>query len=745
MAPSSRPFVARYACALVSVALALSGRLALDPVLGSRYPFATIFFAIMVTAFYGGARPALVAVVVGGLGADVLLLPPRGQLFLDNEELIGLALYMVTGAGIAWLGGSMHAARHRAEASAAAIHRQATLIDQCYDAVLAWQWGGPITLWNKGAERLYGYPSEAGLGRVCTDLLRTTAAVGLATVLEVLEREGFWEGELEHVAQNGATRVVESRMVLVRDGQRAYVLEVDRDISERKKAHAALLEARELLESRVVARTADLAASEERSRQVLEGVPTGVIAVNARGDIVLVNSRIEQQFGYARDEMIGQPVDLLLPEPLGGEHWTGFVAATETRVINPGDELRGRRKDGSEIPLEIGLSPVTLADERLVLCSTVDISKRKRSEALRREASTVLEMFHLMIDSIKDYAIVRLDPAGRIVTWNPGAHEINGYNSEEILGRSVALFYPPEAQATAQGHMAIAASRGRVDYESWHMRKDGTRFWASIVITAIRDPHTAEPLGFVKVTRDLTERKRAEDSKTAALAENTVLLQEVHHRVKNNLQMIASLLNLQMRQIKDARARAVVLEAQTRVRAIALLHEILYQSGDLGHVPMREYVDKFVAAVRRTYRPCRRIVSQVADIHLPVDVAVPCGLIMNELVTNALKHGFGDARISERDEIRIDLQKQDDNTITMSVTDNGHGLPGTVDPTADATMGLSLVRDLSIQLRGQTVFVSGDGVRGTLTFQHPRPAEPASPHGVHADDATGGRDSAAPG
>jgi len=160
---------------------------------------------------------------------------------------------------------------------------------------------------------------------------------------------------------------------------------------------------------------------------------------------------------------------------------------------------------------------------------------------------------------------------------------------------------------------------------------------------------------------------------------------------------------------------------------------------------MREYVDKFVAAVRRTYRPCRRIVSQVADIHLPVDVAVPCGLIMNELVTNALKHGFGDARISERDEIRIDLLNQDDTTITMSVTDNGHGLPCTVDPTADATMGLSLVRDLSIQLRGQTVFVSGDGVRGTLTFQHPRPAEPASPHGVHADDATGGRDSAAPG
>jgi len=604
MTAGRRTAASRYAVAVISVALAIATRRLLDPIVGSKFPFSIIFFAVLATASYGGLGPALLALVLGGLGADYFVIAPRGQLAIaDPAEALGLALYGASGLGISLLGGSMHTARRRAEAAASSL----------------------------------------------------------------------------------------------------------------REAHA-------LLESRVVERTAALAASEDRFRRLFEAVPTGILGVAPSGRIVLANAVIERQFGYEPDELIGQPIELLVPERLRAlhvAHLTAFVAEPTARRVRSERVLRGLRKDGSELPLEVGLCPVELPTGTLVLGAVVDISERLRSETLQREATAVLETFRLMVESVKDYAILQLDRDGNVVTWNTGAHAIKGYTADEILGRSLAVFYPPGEAATAARNLEGAAARGRIDDEGWRLRKDGSRFWASVVITAIRDPQSAALLGYVKVTRDLTERKRAEDSKSAALAENTALLQEVHHRVKNNLQMIVSLLSMQARQIKDEGARALVLEAQGRVRSIALLHGSLYHAPDLGRVDMREYLDRFVATLRQAYRPCRRIVTAVRDVHIPVNVAVPCGLIINELVTNALKHAFGDAAIDERDEIRIEISKQDD-TITLSVADNGLGFPAAVDPSSEATMGLSLIRDLSIQLRARAVFDSSHGVQCTITFQHPR-------------------------
>jgi two-component sensor histidine kinase len=223
------------------------------------------------------------------------------------------------------------------------------------------------------------------------------------------------------------------------------------------------------------------------------------------------------------------------------------------------------------------------------------------------------------------------------------------------------------------------------------------------------------------VTRDLSERKRAEDAMTAALAERTAMLQEIHHRVKNNLQMIASLLHLQSRQIQDAEARSLFLEARGRVRSIALLHESLYQSPDLGRVDMHEYVSKLVLALQQMFHsdtPSPRIVQSVDQVHLSVDMAVPCGLIIHELVTNALKHAFLGKEPSSKDEIRIEVAREHDD-ITLTVADSGVGFAHAVDPTADETMGLTLVRDLTAQLQGNVRFLSTPGARCIVTFAAP--------------------------
>jgi PAS domain S-box-containing protein len=219
--------------------------------------------------------------------------------------------------------------------------------------------------------------------------------------------------------------------------------------------------------------------------------------------------------------------------------------------------------------------------------------------------------------------------------------------------------------------------------------------------------------------QQLEERVSARTAELAASNEQkTSLLQEVHHRVKNNLQMISSLLSLQARQTQNEDACANLLDIQGRVHSIALLHECLYHSDDLGRVDMHYYVHRLVAMIERSYAgpiPGAHIDAISDRIHLSLDTAVPCGLIVNELVTNALKHAFRDANGTAPQEIRIEIRSVGDD-ITILVADNGSGFAGRVDPAGDQTMGLTLVRDLSRQLRGRAEFATLNGARCTVTF-----------------------------
>ncbi len=258
----------RYGCAVVSIAVAVKIRLLLDPVLGYQFPYATEFFAVLVTAWYAGRGPALAAVAVGALAADYFLQPPRGSFLLEGlDQQVGMALFVGVGTGIAMLGGAMDAARRLAVVAARQARQQAALIEQTYDPVLVWDWNGSITFWNSGAERLYGFSQSEALGRVSHDLLRTKFPGGVSAFVEPLQSQSWWEGELEHTTRDGRSIVVDSRMVLVRDGARAYVIEANRDISERREAEAALREANDRLESRVRARTAELQATNQELEQ----------------------------------------------------------------------------------------------------------------------------------------------------------------------------------------------------------------------------------------------------------------------------------------------------------------------------------------------------------------------------------------------------------------------------------------------------------------------------------------------
>src|SRR5579859_6908867 len=241
--------------------------------------------------------------------------------------------------------------------------------------------------------------------------------------------------------------------------------------------------------------------------------PDAIIVTAPDGRISATDRAAEQLFGYPEAELAGQLVEILLPERFRARHprnRDAFVTAPSVRPMGTGLELFGRRKDGTEFPVDIMLSPVKSGAEQSILTVVRDITQRKQAEiALRRSE----ERFRLLVEGAKDYAIFMLDPEGRVTTWNIGAERIKGYRADEIVGEHFSKFYPQEMieRGKPDHELELAAAEGRFEDEGWRIRKDGSRFWANVIITALRGTD-GQLLGFSKVTRDFTNRKDAEES-----------------------------------------------------------------------------------------------------------------------------------------------------------------------------------------------------------------------------------------
>jgi two-component sensor histidine kinase len=223
---------------------------------------------------------------------------------------------------------------------------------------------------------------------------------------------------------------------------------------------------------------------------------------------------------------------------------------------------------------------------------------------------------------------------------------------------------------------------------------------------------------YEQAQRELAERKRAEERLKTSLAEKEVLLKEVHHRVKNNLQVISSLLHLQSKQIKDPEALGMFLESQYRVRSMALVHERLYQSEDLSGVNAAEYFRDLASYLHRSYGATSSQVSLKVDvdpISLGIDVAIPCGLIISELVSNSLKHAFPDGR---QGQILVQLHLGQGSQCTMVVSDDGIGVPESLDLQASESLGLHLVSRLVAQLEGSIEMDRTGGTTHKMTFPY---------------------------
>ena len=353
--------------------------------------------------------------------------------------------------------------------------------------------------------------------------------------------------------------------------------------------------------------------------------------------------------------------------------------------------------------------------------------------------------------------IIRFDMSGRIRYFNEFACTFFGYSYDEIIGASVLETIVPRAESSGRNlwrHMddLMARPDQYMINVNENVRRNGERVWVSWTNKAVigRDgriedilaigndvtdlKHASDALKRVNDTlefrvqqrtaelasavealqAEIAERRKVETQMKSSLQEKEVLLKEIHHRVKNNLQIISSLLSLQSGNINSENPASMFRESQDRIRSMALIHEKLYQARDISRVDFAEYVRSLTAYLSRSYMPGHgvEIVIAIEGIYLDIDKAIPCGLIINELVSNSLKYAFPDGR---KGEIRIGLEHSD-NVYTLKVGDNGAGLPPGLDFRNTTSLGLQLVNTLVGQLEGTIGLSDGSGTRFRITI-----------------------------
>ena len=323
---------------------------------------------------------------------------------------------------------------------------------------------------------------------------------------------------------------------------------------------------------------------------------------------------------------------------------------------------------------------------------------------------------------IADEAIISIDSGQRICAFNQGAERIFGYKADEILGKPLSVLIPARYRGAHANHVGdftqsgVAARAMAQRGEISALRKGGEEFPAEASISKVEIDGA---LILTVILRDVSDRREVERKLRETLAEKEMLLREVHHRVKNNLQVVSSLLNLQARATGVEDLSRAFQESQNRVQSMALIHEQLYESHNLSDVDFPEYIRQLASRLFRTYqvRTDRvRLETEISDVRIGVDLAVPCGLILNELISNSLKYAFPDGREGV---IFVRVERMHDLSAVLIVGDDGVGLPSEVGFWSTKTLGLRLVRSLVRQLDGEIDVVGPPGAEYRIRFSVP--------------------------
>ena len=593
------------------------------------------------------------------------------------------------------------------EKTEAKARHLAAIVESSSDAIIGMGAEGVITSWNPAASRVFGYEAGEIVGRPMSTIIPEERMGEAAHLLERLKNEQPIE-PMETIRLHKDGHLIDVALTIsgIRSnyGPMVGAAVIARDITERKKAEQALRFAN------------------QREREIMFALNQHAIVsiTDTQGTITFGNDKFCAVSQYSREELVGQNHRIVNSGYHSPEFWQSMWA-----TVGRGETWRGtvcnRAKGGSLYWVEATIVP--FLDEtgkpRQYLAVRTDITSLKTAEAALRES---LRRVEEVTFALNEHAIVAVtDPQGKINFVNEKFCHLSKYSREELLGQDHRLINSGSHPREFIRDLWTTIGNGRV----WHgelknRAKDGSFYWVDTTIVPFLN-HEGKPRQYVAVRADITSLKEADEALrlqagklaganrdlelanqqvTSSLQEKEALLREIHHRVKNNMQVISSILKLQAGYIQDPRAQEFFKDCRGRIRTMALIHEELYRSDGLSRIAFKEYLERLTKLLLSSQAHGAAEIEcdfQVEAITVDIEIAIPLGLIANELITNCVKHAFAGR---QRGKLQVFFQRVGASELRLAVRDDGSGLPPDLNLQNSPSLGLKLIKILTDQLGG---------------------------------------------
>jgi PAS domain S-box-containing protein len=515
------------------------------------------------------------------------------------------------------------------------------------------------------------------------------------TIIEVETSGGLLEdGSIQLLIHD-----VSTRKQLAREQLRAQIaeetnLQLQREIIERTNAEKKLQQA------------------QKYARSIIDSSLDMIVATDIDYNINEFNTAAESTFGYSKEEVLGKNLSILFSD----EHEMDKVIDRITGQGSLANEIINRKKDGTFFISFLSAS--VLKNERGEIVGAMGVSRDITAIKKAEEELRLSEERHRAIYDQAYIGIARIAKMGRFLLVNERLCDMLDYSSEELYKKTFYELGLPEEveEGLVDWDQLLSGKIKNFSREQTYVRKDGELLSANVTVSLVRDSND-NPNYFVAVFEDITERKEYERQLEESIKEKEVLLKEVHHRVKNNMQVISSILNLQSSYISDENALAILRESQDRIKSMSFVHESLYQSKTLSEVNFAEYIQNITRNLYHSYgRPEGGIdlEFELENLYLNLDTSIPCGLIINEIVSNSLKYAFHGR---EKGKIKIEFSKLSDGRLKLIVSDDGIGLAEDFDIENAESLGLQLVTTLITQVSGELEIDVSRGTKFNIVFK----------------------------
>lgn len=586
----------------------------------------------------------------------------------------------------------------------ASEQRYRHLFENNIAAIFRSEVNGNISQFNQAFVNVFGYDTLEEMQKVKAQDLYFSLS-DRQRYLDTLSKNGFVKNyQMRMKKKDGSEIWIMENVQLIKDQNTGneFIEGTLIDITETKQIQQKLQE------------------SEENYRSLIEHTPDGILIHDEKGNVVFANPSSLKMLGLSSLNEVDEKNLFSYVSPEYHDKIRFRKIEMSKGKESPFVEIKIKRPDGKIVEAEFKASQISYHGQPTVEVVLHDISLQRQLERehlryqLEEEANRELKReiaahirtrqrlnanqkyIRLLLDSSID-TICACDKEGRITEFNQAAQKTFGYSATEIINKDVAILFndPDQCGIIKQAVLEDGNFMG----EAVHLKKNKEIFPGYISASLLKD-EKGETLGIMSISRDITRIKEAEDELKKSLHEKEILLKEIHHRVKNNLQVISSILKLQCSYIKDKNTITLLNECRDRIASMAFVHATLYMTRDFANINLSEYIANLARNLYQSYFSEDKKISLKLNIpqdYLHIDDAIPCGLIINELLSNSFKYAF----VKKKKGVVEILMKVKKENIILVVSDDGIGFPQDTDYQNTATLGLQLVQSLVEQLKGK--------------------------------------------